>query len=367
MPTMNMLFSAGIALLLSVLTGCSEQPVPPEVQLAFSQAEDLRRAGAAVYAPDSYADYLASIQSGREQLAAERSRPAWFREYAGVAAGFHETLVQGEQVAGELVRNQRQQHEELRERSGNITDRLRALRELNGALKDKRLNTGSLSRIEVLLAEANSFDAKQQPQAALARLDEAGRLLEQTVAVIRPLLARYLDEEQMLRSVALVDEAVAESRRRGGQTIVINKLRRQLILYDKGSVAATYPVGLGFNPIDTKLYAGDRATPEGRYQVSGKLPHSNYFRALLINYPNADDQRRFAEAKRSKLISANAAIGGSIEIHGGGKDSTTLGCIGLNDNHMRELFDRIEIGTPVVIVAFLQSDNLVRLALGRLQ
>jgi len=106
MPTMNMLFSAGIALLLSVLTGCSEQPVPPEVQLAFSQAEDLRRAGAAVYAPDSYAGYLASIQSGREQLAVERSRPAWFREYAGVAAGFHETLVRGEQVAGELVRNQ---------------------------------------------------------------------------------------------------------------------------------------------------------------------------------------------------------------------------------------------------------------------
>ncbi len=98
-----------------------------------------------------------------------------------------------------------------------------------------------------------------------------------------------------------------------------------------------------------------------------KLPNSKYYRALLINYPNADDQRRFAEAKRKKLIPANAKIGGLIEIHGGGKDSATLGCIGLNDDKMLELFNRVEVGTPVVIVAALNTDNLVRIALGRLE
>lgn len=365
---MHKLFSAGLVLLLLIiLNGCSEPPVPPEVQLASRQEQDLWRAGAHVYAPESYAAFQAALQSGRDRLTVEQGRLAWLRNYDVVAANFRDVIAQGEQVQREVLKKQAQQTNELLDRTSRITERLLALRYLTSSVKDSRLNSSNLSRIEILLAEAASFTANSQPDLALARLAEADALLSRTVDKIRPILAQFVDEKQISRWKRLVDDVVAESRRSGGHAIVVNKLRRQLILYAKGVVKKTYPVGLSFNPIGDKLYAGDRATPEGRYQVVSKLPNSKYYRALLLNYPNEEDQRRFAEAKRKKLIPANARIGGLIEIHGGGKDGATLGCIGLNDPQMLELYNLIEVGTPVVIIAAMKNDNLVRIALGRLE
>lgn len=366
---MKALTVAGLVfLLLMAMTGCSEPPLPPEVQLVLNQAEDLRRSGADPDALVSYAEFLAALQESGGLLASEQARLTWLRDYASVAASYRATLAQGEEVRRQLEQLRRQQDMELLERSVRIRERLHALRALNEAIRDKRLNkAGNLARIEVLLTEADRFASQSLPADALARLAGAEALLNETVESIRPMLSSYVDKAQIARWKALVDDVIAENRRRGGYAIVINKLRRQLVLYHKGAVTATYPVGLGFKPIGDKLYAGDRATPEGRYQVTAKLPNSTYYRALLINYPNAEDQRRFAEARRRKLIPANATIGGAIEIHGGGKDSVTLGCIGLEDKHMLDLFNRIQIGTPVVIVGATSSDNLVRLALGRLQ
>lgn len=365
---MKTFFSVGLTLLLlTLLTGCSEPPVPPEVQQALRLEQDLWRAGAPVYAPKRYADFVTSLKSGRDQFSAEQSRLAWFRNYESVSINLREVIAQGERVHGEIAQKKSQQSKELFIRTTQLTQRLNALRDLIKAVKDSRLNNGLLSRIEIQLAEAKSFAANDQPEHALKRLTEAEALVAKTVGLIRPILGQYIDAAQISQWKMLVDDLVAESRRRDGYAIVVNKLRRQLILYKKGVVVETYPVGLGFNTIGDKRYSGDRATPEGRYQVVNKLPNSKYYRALRINYPNADDQRRFAEAKRKKLIPANARIGGLIEIHGGGKDSTTFGCIGLDDDKMLELFKRIDVGTPVVIVAALSTDNLVRIALGRLE
>jgi hypothetical protein len=364
---MKTFFIVGLLLIMIVLAGCSEPPVPPEVQKALDKEQDLWRAGAAVYAPQSYADFVAALKKSREQFFAEQARLAWFRDYQDVTTKYRAVLAQGEQVRLEVEQKKAEQSSELFTRSTRITDRLHALRDLVAAVKDSRLNTARLSRIEVLLTEAGNFAGDNLPEVALSRLAEAEALLDKTVDAIRPILAKYVDGKQIARWKSLVDEVVVESRRRNIHAIVVNKLRRQLILYDKGVVAAVYPVGLGFNPIGDKLYAGDRATPEGRYQVVSKLPNSKYYRALLINYPNAEDQRRFAEAKRKHLIPGTARIGGQIEIHGGGREGATLGCIGLNDNQMLELFNRVEIGTPVVIVAAVSSDNLVRIALGRME
>jgi hypothetical protein len=365
---MKIVIAVGLSLLLlTMLTGCSEPPVPPEIQLALSQEQDLWRAGAPVYAPNSYAEFLAALKLSRDQFAVEQSRLTWFRDYEIVSANFRGVLAKGEQVRRELLQNQAQQSNELITRTARVTEQLSALRDLTAAVKDSRLKTSGLTRIEILLAEAKRFAATGQPEVALVRLGEAEILLDKTISVIRPTLTKYIDERQIAGWKALVDDVVAESRRQGKYAIVVNKLRRQLILYNKGLVVATYPIGLGFNPVGDKLYAGDRATPEGRYEIVSKLPNSKFYRALLINYPNAEDQRRFAEAKRKKLIPAKARIGGLIEIHGGGKDGATLGCIGLNDPQMLELFNRIEVGTPVVIVAAMSTDNLIRIALGRLE
>ena len=95
---MKTFVTVGLLLMMIVLHGCSEPPVPPEVQQALDKEQDLWRSGAAVYAPQSYADFVAALKKGREQFIAERTRLAWFRDYQDVTVNYRAVLAQGEQV-----------------------------------------------------------------------------------------------------------------------------------------------------------------------------------------------------------------------------------------------------------------------------
>jgi murein L,D-transpeptidase YafK len=103
-----------------------------------------------------------------------------------------------------------------------------------------------------------------------------------------------------------------------------------------------------------KQQRGDRATPEGRYSITTKKSagQTTYYRALAINYPNADDLARFKKAVKSGALPPGANPGGLIEIHGsGGKGAHwTEGCVALKNEDMRVLFERVSVGTPVTIV-----------------
>jgi len=52
-----------------------------------------------------------------------------------------------------------------------------------------------------------------------------------------------------------------------------------------------------------------------------------------------------------------------IEIHGGGSDGLTDGCVALDNRDMERLYAQIAIGTPVLIVGTTDYDNLVSSAL----
>ncbi len=45
---------------------------------------------------------------------------------------------------------------------------------------------------------------------------------------------------------------------------------------------------------------------------------TKYYKALLLNYPNEDDKKRFLANKKNGIISKDAKIGNLIEIHGNG-------------------------------------------------
>ena len=148
--------------------------------------------------------------------------------------------------------------------------------------------------------------------------------------------------------------AIEESRDRQTFAIVVDKLRRQLILYYRGLKMATFSAELGANGLRRKQHAGDRATPEGFYRIvqlkDGRS--TKYYKALLLNYPNDDDRTRYSEARRRGAIPRRAGIGSLIEIHGegGGGDDWTDGCVALSNADIDRVFARVRVGTPVVIV-----------------
>src|SRR6185312_4893236 len=90
--------------------------------------------------------------------------------------------------------------------------------------------------------------------------------------------------------------------------------------------------------------------------------------ALLLDYPNQEDRRRFFNDRKKGKIPAFRDIGGQIEIHGVDNElmAQTLGCIMLENTKMAALFDHVDTGTPVTIVGALGEHNSVARALENL-
>jgi len=147
--------------------------------------------------------------------------------------------------------------------------------------------------------------------------------------------------------------------------IVVTKSKRVLQLYSAGKVVRTYRVALGLSPIEDKVRAGDRRTPEGDFYICMKNPHSQFFLSLELSYPNQKHAERglrdglITRGQYNQIVSAlsrkavppqNTRLGGELFIHGNGSQGDwTWGCVALDDNHIRELFHAVPVGTPVTI------------------
>ena len=147
--------------------------------------------------------------------------------------------------------------------------------------------------------------------------------------------------------------------------IVVYKRARKLELYSGKTLVRTYRVGLGFSPVDDKKREGDGATPEGEFYVFVKNNKSAYYLSLGISYPNTEDAARglrdglITKAEHDAIVEAirkkkappqYTKLGGLIYIHGHGAGSDwTWGCVALENEHMKELYDAVSVGTPVTI------------------
>lgn len=135
-------------------------------------------------------------------------------------------------------------------------------------------------------------------------------------------------------------------------SIVVEKSRRTMTLYDNGTPVRIYFVALGQNPSGDKIGIGDNRTPEGLYYIEGHNPASKYHLSLRVSYPNDQD---IAEAR-----ARGTAPGGDIMIHGlprgfekvGAEHRQrdwTNGCIAVTNAEIEEIWSAIPDGAAIHI------------------
>jgi murein L,D-transpeptidase YafK len=134
-------------------------------------------------------------------------------------------------------------------------------------------------------------------------------------------------------------------------SIVVEKKAHRLSLFYAGRRVRQYQVALG-KPVGDKVSIGDRRTPEGRFWIDYRNPASQFYLALHISYPDS--------AHMVRALARGIAPGGDIMIHGlpNGKRSIgalhrstdwTNGCVALTDEEIEEIFEAVDVGTPVEI------------------
>ena len=134
--------------------------------------------------------------------------------------------------------------------------------------------------------------------------------------------------------------------------VQVDKSERTLSLMANGKLVRRYSIVLGRSPEGAKTREGDRRTPEGRYVLDFKKADSSYYRAIHVSYPNAQD--------RARARTLGVVPGGAIMIHGQpngrGWNNDTLqydwtdGCIALSNADMTELWNLVQVPTPIEIV-----------------
>lgn len=136
--------------------------------------------------------------------------------------------------------------------------------------------------------------------------------------------------------------------------VLVLKAARTLRLLKQGKVLREYTVALGFAPKGPKQVEGDGKTPEGRYRIDSRNPHSKYHLSLHVSYPTPAQVRAARLAGRSAggmimihgLPDAYAHLGALHRLH-----DWTEGCIAVTNEEIEEIWRLVPDGTPIEIRA----------------
>jgi L,D-peptidoglycan transpeptidase YkuD (ErfK/YbiS/YcfS/YnhG family) len=308
-------------------------------------------AGALRYSEPTYRAAEALLQSGWMELARQKGRLAPFRNFDqadSLLSRAVELAMSSEEKARDSIQTMHTlTANELTDMKGELVEWLEAL---NGSLagfkvKDYWLRADlDVKMAESLLDKREYEESRLSMAKARALLTRLGKALEQ-----------HANDE--VKQISLwrrwVQETLDQSRKSNSYALIVDKVAHKTYLVKGGKLIRSYNCELGYNSYRQKLFAGDAATPEGQYEVtSARNRGSKYYKALLINYPNSSDRKRFIENKSKGIISARARIGDWIEIHGEGgkKKDWTQGCVALTNHDMDQVMQYIGAGARVTIV-----------------
>jgi lipoprotein-anchoring transpeptidase ErfK/SrfK len=349
-----------IILVIMVVFGSEKSP-EKEIGRAREAISEARAVGAESYSGVILSEAVADYNSAMQLWKNENERFIVFRNYSRVRNFAKESLDRAIVARDRALIN-------AADMSSSTKKQLLATKELikrNQELFNKLPLSSSVreenSKGRLLFAEAERAYNNGHITLCDEKTRESIRYLTSSYTAAKEIVDEYLTHWPLWNET--VNQAIASSRRGKTAVIIIDKFARRCYLYVNGAVVAEYEADLGRNWIGDKREKGDKATPEGVYKVTKMKSGSqtSYYKALLIDYPNADDKARFIRAKRDGLIQKEAEIGSLIEIHGKGGTGTdwTDGCIALENGDMDKLFTMSSVGMPVIIVGTIGELDII--------
>lgn len=155
--------------------------------------------------------------------------------------------------------------------------------------------------------------------------------------------------------------------------ISVSKSKATVFVYEGTKLVHSFPADFGYNAYADKVKRGSSLekdhwrTPEGAFYVANKNPHSKYYKAFVLNYPNTEDATRglkhglITQEQYNAIVVAdrsysmppmNTPLGGWIEIHGdgtGARTNWTHGCVAIRNTDIERIWNMVDVGTPVMV------------------
>ena len=135
--------------------------------------------------------------------------------------------------------------------------------------------------------------------------------------------------------------AIADLPAQAETTIEISLKKRYLTLLDNGKVIAKYPVAIG---------APESPTPAGSYSITKMDPAPTYHKGAKVIAPGPKNPVGVRYMAYVQIGSGEYAIHGTawpnwVKL----RSAVSLGCIRMLNNDVIQVFNRVKVGTPVLV------------------
>ncbi|CAE6705569.1 L,D-transpeptidase family protein [Nitrospira defluvii] len=359
-----------VSLFAMSMSGCVET-VPEELVEAIESIDrDLGTLRASTITPEAYSKFSRQWMALRGRVRSEENIVRWPWEDNELETELEALQAEGTQLIAEVNSQLLAQRTAAEAKLAKVEQRLRLLNTRVGDIGSRVVLGEHPLETELLVKQARHYLEQGQFEYANQASERAGKILLTQTALLTNELGRYADDDLIAAWRESAQRTIDWSRKNRAHAIVISKADRVLTVYKSGRKILTYPIRLGSRGIRAKQHYGDGATPEGEYRIQRKRGpgQTPFFRALILDYPNAEDRRRFADAQQAGLIPKNRQMPGLIELHGIAQGITDqpYGGIVLDNPQIAVLFDQVAVGTPVNIVGALESHNSISLVLADL-
>ncbi|MBA5873996.1 MAG: L,D-transpeptidase family protein [Nitrospira sp. CR1.2] len=350
--------------------GCVET-VPEELVEAIESIDrDLGTLRASTITPEAYSKFSRQWMALRGRVRSEENIVRWPWEDNELETDLEALQAEGTQLIAEVNSQILAQRTAAEAKLAKVEQRVRLLNTRVGDIGSRVVLGEHPLETELLVKQARHYLEQGQFEYANQASERAGKILLTQTALLTNELGRYADDDLIAAWRESAQRTIDWSRKNRAHAIVVSKADRVLTVYKSGRKILTYPIRLGSRGIRAKQHYGDGATPEGEYRIQRKRGpgQTPYFRALILDYPNADDRRRFEAAQQAGLIPKNRQMPGLIQLHGMAQGITDqpYGSIVLDNPQIAVLFDQVAVGTPVNIVGALESHNSISLVLADL-
>lgn len=335
--------------------GCHQRPARDEA--GFRAAVQRAVVELEVDDPSAAAELAAVMREAEEVTAAAVGSWRWWERQERVTVAWQRVVSEASLRLREQRARRRQTLTRCEALIAVATEQVAAARQRLGQAGMGPAEAAAVTTAAVRLRSAVRSAELGDVTTATASAEDALRLAGAVEGAWQAVIERFDDPELLEEWRHAAEATLRQSRRSGGAAVVVDKLHHRLHLYRHGHLVASLPVELGSNGLRRKVHSGDMATPEGQYRIVSKKAGAatRFFLALLIDYPNSDDRRRFTTAVRAGEVPRGAGIGGLIEIHGEGGSGRdwTEGCVAMANDDMQWLYAQVAVGTPVAIVGTL--------------
>lgn len=349
-----------VAMSISVIIVSQKVLPTDDLKLAREALTIAKEAEADVYSDKIYKESVGLYDSAMANWKIENARFILFRDYSRIISFAKRAKKRAEEASEESIKKSTNLNQNVEAAFVSLSKKIEIYNKLFKDLPLEKSVFDAHNKSEMFLSESKIAHENGKLKDAEVLFKKAEVYANHANLAAGKMLRDYFADQPKWRG--WVNDAIAASRG-GNKVIVVDKVAHILYVYQSGKVIRSYDAEFGPNWMAHKERTGDRATPEGNYHITSKKQggSTTYHKAMLLDYPNSEDRMRFEAKKRKGLISRGAGIGNLIEIHGNGGRGFdwTIGCIGLRDRDIDDLYKLVGSGTRVTIVGSIEPLSVV--------